>query len=278
MNRSKRVLIAQATLKILQTGHYQSPDGTKIDIQAQQQRAVESSKWYQPSAIESLDVESKAFDTQIEVFNQTTQQAASSLIEQGENRLFALNFASAKNPGGGFLNGSQAQEESLARSSGLYPTLLQHKGFYELHRERKHAMYTDNMIYSPDVPFLRDDVGNLLEVPYLMSILTSPAVNAGAVKRNLPEEVANIPTAMITRTEKVLRIAAHHEHEVLILGAWGCGVFRNNPAEIAAYFAHHLLNEGSYARQFRRIVFAVLDRTKDQANIDAFSSQFGISG
>ena len=275
MNRSKRVLIAQATLRILKKGLYTSPSGQQIDIADWQQAAEAESIWYKPDEMEALALpEDVIFDTEIEVRNETTQQAAERLVAAGEERLFALNFASAKNPGGGFLNGSQAQEESLARSSGLYPTLLRHKGFYDLHRERKHAIYTDNMIYSSHVPFIRNDAGELLERPYRLSVLTSPAVNAGAVKRNLPDEVGNMPKAMLSRTEKVLRIAAHHQHEVLILGAWGCGVFRNNPAEIAAYFAHFLNEKGSYHKRFRKIVFAVLDRTKDQANIQAFQSQF----
>jgi uncharacterized protein (TIGR02452 family) len=276
MNRSKRVLIAQATLKILKKGHYKSPSGKEIILSSWQQSAESNTIWYTPESIENLKPEEfQTFETQFEVHNQTTQQAAERLHDQGETRLLALNFASAKNPGGGFLNGSQAQEESLARSSGLYPCLLQHKGFYDLHRERKNALYTDNMLYSPDVPFIRNDNGELLEKPYLMSIITSPAVNAGAVKRNLPQEDVNrMPELMLSRTEKVLRVAAFHQHEVLILGAWGCGVFRNDPKEIASYFAHFLLENGAYKNRFRKIVFAVLDRTKDQANINAFKSFF----
>jgi len=274
VNRSKRVLIAQATLKVLQEGKYQSPSGQEINVSAWHQQAQSNSIWYTPEAINALASDNaQSFETQFEVHNETTQVAAERLHAQGETRLLALNFASAKNPGGGFLNGSQAQEESLARSSGLYPCLLQHKGFYDLHRERKNALYTDNMIYSPDVPFIRNDAGELLEAPYLMSVLTSPAVNAGAVKRNLPNDISRIPELMLSRTEKVLKIAAFHQHEVLILGAWGCGVFRNDPKEIAGYFAHYLKEGGSYAAAFRRIVFAVLDRTKEQANVQAFQER-----
>lgn len=275
MSRSKRVLIAKATLQVLKDGHYRSPSGKEVTLSAWQQYAESHSIWYKPADTDVSTPDALSFETQFEVHNETTQQAAERLHAQGEKRLFALNFASAKNPGGGFLNGSQAQEESLSRSSGLYPCLLQHKGFYDLHRERKNALYTDNMIYAPDVPFIRNDAGELLDDPYLMSIVTSPAVNAGAVKRNLPDDIGRMPELMLSRTEKVLRIAAHHQHEVLILGAWGCGVFRNDPKKVAGYFSHFLAENGTYHNRFRKVVFAVLDSTKDQANIDAFESVFG---
>jgi uncharacterized protein (TIGR02452 family) len=275
MNRSKRVLIAQASLQVLKKGYYKSPAGNHVDIAEWQAYAVAHSKRYTPEEFDNLPLpEGVAIETEFIVQNETTQQAAERLHADGENRLFALNFASAKNPGGGFLNGSQAQEESLARSSGLYPCLLQHKDFYDLHRERKNALYTDNMIYSPEVPFIRNDAGELLEDFYRLSVVTSPAVNAGAVKRNLPDDVHRIPELMISRSEKVLRLAAIHQHEVLILGAWGCGVFRNDPREIASYFVQHLKEDGKYHNRFRKIVFAVLDRTNNQANINAFEAFF----
>jgi uncharacterized protein (TIGR02452 family) len=70
-----------------------------------------------------------------------------------------LNFASARNPGGGFLNGAQAQEEALCRASALYTCLLQARGFYDHHRAHRDPFYTDRVIHSPAVPVFRDDKG-----------------------------------------------------------------------------------------------------------------------
>ena len=198
---------------------------------------------------------------EFEVVNETTLSAASRLTEADDNvNPLALNFASAKNPGGGFLKGSQAQEESLARASGLYPCIAQMQAMYETNRQFRSCLYTDNMIYSPGVPVFRDDRDQLLEAPYLVSFVTAPAVNAGVVRRRKRENVARIEDVMRERMEKVLSLAVIHHHETLVLGAWGCGVFRNNPRDVARWFGDHLTGNGLFTRSFKKVVFAVLDR------------------
>ncbi|EAU93089.1 hypothetical protein CC1G_06809 [Coprinopsis cinerea okayama7 len=107
--------------------------------------------------------------------------------EEGvDKRIGVLNFASAKKPGGGFINGARAQEESIARSSTLYASLMIDvaQKFYELHnKDPRQGYYTHAMIYSPGVQLLKDDTGNWLE-PIAVDVLTSPAVNAGIVRRD----------------------------------------------------------------------------------------------
>ena len=98
-------------------------------------------------------------------------------------RVVALNFASAKNPGGGFLGGAKAQEEDLARSSALYACMRDQRAYYDANRHEPSLLYTDHMIYSPDVPFFRDDRLRFLEDPFLLSILTAPAPNAASNER-----------------------------------------------------------------------------------------------
>jgi uncharacterized protein (TIGR02452 family) len=198
---------------------------------------------------------------EFEVVNETTLSAASRLAQaDGNANVLALNFASAKNPGGGFLKGSQAQEESLARASGLYPCIVQMQAMYEANRRLRCCLYTDNMIYSPGVPVLRDDGDQLLEAPYLVSFVTAPAVNAGVVRRRGTEDVARIEDVMRGRIEKVLSLSVIHHHEILVLGAWGCGVFRNDPRDVARWFGDHLTDGGLFSGAFKKVVFAVLDR------------------
>ena len=96
--------------------------------------------------------------------------------------LAILNFASAKNPGGGFSSGSQAQEESLARSSGLYSSIIGQPAYYQANRKFGSTLYSDHAIYSPDVPIFRNDEGELLSAAYTASFITMPAVNAGTLK------------------------------------------------------------------------------------------------
>jgi uncharacterized protein (TIGR02452 family) len=130
------------------------------------------------------------------------------------------------------------------------------------------------MIYSPDVPVFRDADDRLLEQPYPVSFLTAPAVNAGAVRANEPGNVARIAAVMRARIEKVLALAVVHGHEVLVLGAWGCGVFANDPDQVADWFAEHLTGDGVFRTAFQRVVFAVFDRTPGRSAIWPFERRF----
>ena len=189
-------------------------------------------------------------------------------------RVGVLNFASARNPGGGFLAGAQAQEESLARSSGLYHSLLKCQSYYHYHRVHRSGLYSDRMIYSPHCPVFRNDDGALLEQPYFVVFITAPAPNAGAVQHNQPSLVAQIEGVLRERAAKLLGLAACHRREVLVLGAWGCGVFRNDPAMVAGIFSELIAPNGRYWGRFRKVVFAVLDTSRSQGTYQAFVERF----
>ena len=273
MSRSKRKMLAEETLAIIDGGGYDI-DGQTIDLQSEIREAVAEARLLRPADLQQLSrslPDQPQYDTTISVSNETTLQAARRLacdVDQGA--VFVLNFASAKNPGGGFLGGSQAQEESIARSSSLYPTLTVCPEYYDINRGCGTAIYTDHMIYSPCVPVFRNDVGELLDEPYLISVLTAPAVNAGAVKKNEPDRISEIEGTMRRRIGYVLHAALSMGHEDLVLGAWGCGVFRNDPAQIAGLFVEQLAPGGLFAGRFRRIAFAVLDSKGDRKIIGPF--------
>lgn len=76
------------------------------------------------------------------------------------------------------------------------------------------------------------------------------------------------------RAGKVLAVAAAHGHPCLVLGAWGCGVFRNEPRDVAEVFARWLEHE-RFKGAFKRVVFAVYDRGKGGPNLRAFEDRFG---
>lgn len=277
MNRNNRKQIGNQTVEIVDRGWYELNDHGRIDIAAQVTNCLSNSQHYTPDELEDLlngDYTS-AHETVFEVENETSLSAAKRLIvEQERANTLCLNFASAKNPGGGFLGGSQAQEESLARSSALYASLLTQNGYYETNRACHTALYTDHMILSPDVPVFRADDGTLLPEPYLLSILTSPAVNAGAVKKNEQDKEPMIIPTMTQRISKLLAIAIEHGYKHLILGAWGCGVFRNDPSEIAKLFSEALLDGGRFNNRFENVTFAVLDGTSDERIIRPFRAEF----
>ena len=181
-----------------------------------------------------------------------------------------------KNPGGGFLKGAQAQEESLARSSALYKSLLLCPEYYEFHRRNGSLLYSDRMIYSPDCPVFKQDDGTLLEEPYLVDFITSPAPNAGAILRNRPKDLDLIPEVFYARTTKLLSLAAYHNCDTLILGAWGCGVFRNQPSLVATMFADLLLANGPFWGRFKKVIFSVLDSSKNKGTFMEFEKCLAI--
>jgi uncharacterized protein (TIGR02452 family) len=280
MNRNRRAQLGQQTVEIVQREWYQFA-GERVDIAEQVASCLAGTVLFTPGELDKLvhAVEPAHHETHFDVRNETTLSASRRLVvDDGCSKTLSLNFASAKNPGGGFLGGSQAQEESLARSSALHASLLKQEDYYAANRRCGTALYTDHMILSPNVPVFRDDEGNLLPAPYLVSILTAPAVNAGAIRRNEPEQEPMIRPTMATRIAKVLAVAASRGCEDLVLGAWGCGVFRNNVSEIAELFADSLLRDERFANRFRSVTFAVLDQTDEGTIIGPFLEQFGAAG
>jgi uncharacterized protein (TIGR02452 family) len=250
LRRENRREIARETVAICGRGWYETPAGrTEITVEPDRTRL------YLPD--EPLNLPEPRSLPVIDVTNESTLQSAQ------RTRGAALVFASARNPGGGFLNGAQAQEESIARSSALYPHQLKAGDFYAHHRGDDDLTYSDRVIHSPDVPVFRDDRGALLDKPYPVSFLTAAAPNRGAVERNQPERAQDMPAILRRRAARVLQVAAANGHTRLVLGAWGCGVFANDPFAVSRAF-RAAIDENRY---FEHIVFAVLGT----ANLAAFN-------
>ncbi len=203
----------------------------------------------------------------IEIYNISTVDAIRKLSQEGRKRIGVLNFASAKNPGGGFINGAMAQEESLATSSTLYRTLTAHEEYYRENRARSSMMYTDYGIYSPDVAFFRDGKFKLVEKPVYASVLTLPAVNMGQVLLK-GEDAEEARRVMRRRMKLALAIFADQGAKNLVLGAYGCGVFRNDPVQVAVWWKE-IMEEG-FEQYFESVVYAVLDTSRGGACIRAF--------
>jgi len=272
--------LAQQTVAALEAGQYTTPNGDIVSIAMPLKVCVESTHCYAPDDLSTLRDQvlaqpAKYERTTFEVANEGTLSGCARLFAAApDQRIGALNFASAKNPGGGFLGGARAQEESLARSSGLYASLLKCPAYYEYHRHHKSLLYSDWMIYSPACPVLRNDQGQWLQQPYPVDFITSPAHNAGAIADNEPQDVVYIPRVFRERSGKVLALAAHHGCDTLVLGAWGCGVFSNDPQLVALIFWEHLNPQGAFWGRFQKVRFSVLDRDKKLENYRAFAERF----
>jgi uncharacterized protein (TIGR02452 family) len=257
------------TVEIVEARGYMAPSGKRVDLAAVLDRAVRGTETYPPER--SVPTPGKRHGaTAVTVENDVVLDVAARLARKG--RVVALNFASATSPGGGFLTGARAQEESIARSSGLY-ACLEGNPMYDQHRGRLDAMYSDYVIYSPDVPVFRTDAGDLLEEPYSCSILTSPAPQANALRKYQPERLPEIEAALRSRIAKVLAAGVAHGHDTIILGAWGCGAFGNDPELVAQLFDEAL--SGPFLAAYREIVFAILDSWPGRRIIGPFERRFG---
>jgi uncharacterized protein (TIGR02452 family) len=268
--------VAKETLDVIERGTYAAPTGAAIDIGAPIRAAIDRTLLFRPDDFSSLwlKLTPGAATTRIEVTTETTAAAGRRLVaKEGLARVVALNFASAKNPGGGFIGGAKAQEEDLARCSALYACLVKQRDYYDANRSSPSLLYTDHMIYSPDVPFFRDERLEVLASPFLLSIITAPAPNAGWALARDASIGPQLRRTLHERAKKVLAVAAAHEHRTLVLGAWGCGAFRNDPSDAAHAFADALGDE-KLRGAFDRVVFAVYDRGGGR-NLAAFEKQFG---
>jgi uncharacterized protein (TIGR02452 family) len=130
------------------------------------------------------------------------------------------------------------------------------------------------MIYSPACPVFRDDAGQWLPQPYVVDVITSPAPNAGAVLQNEPAHRLHIVSALTERASKILALAAAHQCDALVLGAWGCGVFQNDPGTVARIFHDYLCPPGLYSHCFRQVLFSVYDRAHPPKTFEVFARQF----
>ena len=220
----------------------------------------------------------------IVVSKKRTFEAAQAYTGKGD-KVCVLNFASASNPGGGVTNGASAQEECLCRVSTLYfclDTDEMWNKFYKPHRALRSPLHNDDIIYTPDIVVFKTDTSS----PSLMThdewykadVLTCAAPNLrdragssygrGDDKLLLSdEELAKLHEK---RDRRIFDVAVQNNVDVLVLGAFGCGAFRNNPVVVARVMLD-LAKEYAYA--FKVIEFAVFCRPYDEVNYTAFKNQ-----
>lgn len=265
IDRDLAVQLGEEAVAISKAGKYVTPAGL-VDISAQVMTSLKKTTYYDadhPHAPASRG----SHQTSIEVTNETTLSAHRRHLAKGHN-VVSLNFASATQPGGGFLTGARAQEEYLCRSSALY-LAIKDSPMYAYHRREGHKRYSDAMIYSPDVPVFRDDAHRLLPKPYLASFITSAAP---LTKHLHPEELVHIPDILRHRIHKILTVAQVHGHDSLVLGAWGCGAFGNDGHLVAKLF--HQALETDFKGAFKEVTFAIVDTSPEQRFIGPFANRF----
>lgn len=216
---------------------------------------------------------------QIIVSRKRTFEAAS---RYAGKKVCVLNFASHTNPGGGVAWGSSAQEEALCRCSTLYCNLTSPdawNAFYEPHRNQNDPLYNDDCIYTPDVVVFKTDTVIPETMPadkwWKVNVITcaAPDLRYNGEGR-MRSRISNHELRMlhIKRMRRILDIASEKENEVIILGAFGCGAFRN-PPEVVADALKAVIREYKY--RFRVIEFAVYCSPGDDRNYQVFCQRIG---
>lgn len=221
--------------------------------------------------------------TSVLVSGKRSLEAAEYYSKQGK-KVCVLNFASATNPGGGVVHGSSAQEECICRCTTLYPCLntkTMWESFYEPHRNLGNPLYNNDCIYTPDVCVFKSDTNFPELLPkekwWSVNILTCAAPNLRERPSNAMNPCAGNVAAKVTTAEleslltqrirRIFEVAVDNGNEVLILGAFGCGAFRNPPEVVAKVF-YNVMQD--FAQSFDTIEYAVYHTERELANFEAF--------
>lgn len=205
----------------------------------------------------------------------TTFAAAKKYGEFG--KIAVLNFANPEVAGGGVTNGAMAQEECLCRSSNLYACINDHNVFsdyYAYHRNNRNYFYSDRLIYTKDVTVFKNDD----EIPQMMpenewfnvDVITCAAPYLGKQRHTNHAVLFDVYK---NRIKNIFEAAKDNDIEVLILGAFGCGAFKNPPSLMAQAF-YKVICEQEYLRIFKKIVFAIKTTGENCPNYNAFFSEF----
>lgn len=263
------ILIANQTLQIIKEGSY-SIGEKNIELIPGDYNEV---KVYTPDMAEELlkqkdflSHEQGAHSCSFYLVKEDSFQAAGKYAHP-----LVMNFANAHQPGGAFRMGATAQEEALCRNSTLYASLTSDKASEMYQYNRRHLSPTDSdyMLLSPEVCVFRDVQCDLLEVPYMVSVITLPAPNKRGAAMLISQK--KIDMVMKRRIRIMLGIAAENNYQSLVLGAWGCGAFGHDARRVAGYFKEILVDE-QYEEYFENVVFAILSGNK---KLDAFVKVFG---
>lgn len=250
------------------------------------QSASQEQQLYQEGAEVEGNIAQRDKPARIVVSKKRTLEAASAYVGK---EVCILNFASATNPGGGVVKGSSAQEEAICRCSTLYPNLNGPKmwsGFYRPHRQEQNPLHNDDCIYTPGVIAFKSDTDYPQMLPlnrcYRVNVITCAApnlrekpsngMNSGDGDMAVKISDDDLQKLHEKRMRRVLEIAAKKGNDVVILGAFGCGAFRN-PSEVVAKAMKTVVEE--YRNAFETIEFAVYCPPRDDSNYRTFKEILG---
>lgn len=289
--RENNIAILNDTLGILEKGYYVTDFGKRVELKLTKQQMLECTV-YLPEAVDKI-CNSKDF-SHVHVMGRVgvgcenmdsytlarkRAESASFLLSEKEKcRVLVLNLANPVHPGGGVRRGANAQEEDLCRKSSLLLSLegKTAREYYDYNASLHTYMGSDAIIITPDVEIIKDENGNSLDETTVVSVMTC----AAPMLRNGMEGMTQgqYEQMLYNRITGMLKLAAFLGYKMLVLGAFGCGAFRNDARVVSDLF-YRAMKEFNYdgmvlKDMFRRIDFAVLDRTANRYNFKEFSRNF----
>jgi len=251
-------------------------------LQEATKRAIEQQKVIlENDVLEKIVYDKYEENAKVVISKKRTFEAA---VAYKGQKIAIHNFASASNPGGGVENGASAQEECLCRCSNLYFCLKEKvlwEKFYKPHRNAHNPINNDDIIYTPSVTVFKTDTA----MPTLMSekdwydvdVITCAApnlrekpsnrYNTGDGNKSVAMKDSELLILHEKRLRRILDVAVLEDAEVIILGAFGCGAFMNNP-EVVARAAKNVIKD--YLKAFKKIEFAVYCSPRDDRNYKVF--------
>lgn len=271
--------VYQQTIHIVQEGSYTSENGEEVDL-LDNEPMLKGSRFY-TRALDATSIPTIEGETKIIVENDDSIHCGHQLQKEDYNPV-VLNLASRRNPGGGVLNGSRAQEESLFRSTNLFLSMYRYASYaaeYGLEKSRYQYPLAVPFggVYVPKATVFRAGAKQdfaLLDTPYYMSFVAVPAINHPELDAdgNITEHDAAITK---NKMRTMLRIGLLHGHDSIVLGAFGCGAFHNPPHHIARLF-HEVIDEAEFKNKYKLIAFAVLEdhNSPRGGNLQPFIEEF----
>lgn len=272
MHKERKLKERDTNLNIVESGKVEVDDKL-IDINNMLNKGV--NKVYREKQISKIDLSTKDKNGQCKVHIIPCGSGDIPFMDEfKESKVCILNFASSKHAGGGFMTGAYAQEEDLCYHSNLFQCLDKENAFYEFNRQHLNkGLYVDGVIFTTDVLFFRKQFENI--EPVFADVITCAAPNKGAALRNGVKH-SEVDRVMSRRLEQILRVAIDNERRTLVLGAFGCGVFKNDINYVALLIKKLLFFEG-YSKYFDNIILPTVKLNCREYN--AFVSTFnGITG
>lgn len=277
----KRVRILRETMKAAEDGFYFVDESeVKLPVSFEQIKQI---KLYSAEQIAQLPKVTPTSNKPVRITlrNQDTLEAAFDLHQhrtEMEKPVLVLNFANPHRPGGGIRAKPGTQEEHLCVKTTLLCSLETEKAwpFYQINLDCGTQAQTDMILYSPNTVVIRNPDLSLREDPFPIAVMTVSAPIASRMERS---ELADLENILRNRIYGIIRTAIEEGYTRLVLGAWGCGNFGNDPDLVAKLFYQVLMeynkdDEICFANCFEEIIMAVFDNTAEQMRFRSFACYF----